>query len=71
MRDIYIQAAKHNIPTLLIWGDSDSVVPFKHSEKIMALMPKAKLEVVPGGNHTLIYEEAAKACPALVKFLME
>ena len=71
MGDMYVKAGKHDIPTLLIWGDSDSVVPFKHSEKIMALMPKAKLEVVPGGNHTLVYEEAGKACPALVKFFLE
>ena len=71
MRYIYSQVAKYNIPTLLIWGDADCTVPFKHSEKILALMPTAKLEVIPGGNHTLIYEEAAKACPAMVKFLLE
>jgi pimeloyl-ACP methyl ester carboxylesterase len=71
MSNIYNQAAKHNIPTLLIWGDADSIVPFRHSKKILALMPTAKLEVVPGGNHTLVYEEAAKTCPAMVKFLSE
>jgi uncharacterized protein len=46
-------AALSPVPLLLIHGDSDSVVPFRHSEKLFELAgnPKA-LWIVPGAGHT-------------------
>lgn len=38
-------------PTLLIWGDSDGITSRAHHEEILAAIPGARLEVVPGTGH--------------------
>jgi non-heme chloroperoxidase len=45
---------KIDIPTLLIHGDDDQVVPFADSSPLSAkLIPNAMLKVYPGGSHGL------------------
>ena len=39
------------VPTLLIWGDTDSVSPVAVGRHLEARLPRARLEVVPGGDH--------------------
>lgn len=39
------------IPTLLIWGASDRVVPVAYAEAYRALIPSAKLVVIPKAGH--------------------
>jgi pimeloyl-ACP methyl ester carboxylesterase len=39
------------IPTLLIWGTRDAIVPFTHAERAHAAMPASRLEVFPGAGH--------------------
>ena len=38
------------VPTLMIWGDHDPVVPLAHARAAAALIPDARLEVVPAGH---------------------
>ncbi|MDP3160498.1 MAG: alpha/beta fold hydrolase [Reyranella sp.] len=38
-------------PTLLIWGDADAISPVAVGRHLEARLPRARLEVVPGGNH--------------------
>ena len=38
------------VPTLMIWGDHDPVVPLAHAQAAAALIPNARLEVVPAGH---------------------
>ncbi|MFE3998629.1 alpha/beta fold hydrolase [Nocardioides sp. YIM B13467] len=40
-----------DIPTLMIWGDRDGVVPFRHSGQARLAMPHAMLEVFHGAGH--------------------
>jgi pimeloyl-ACP methyl ester carboxylesterase len=40
-----------NMPTLLIWGASDGVVPVAYAEAYRALIPGARLVVIPKAGH--------------------
>lgn len=42
-------------PILLLHGDRDSLIPLRHSERIAAALPNAKLQVVPGADHNDIH----------------
>jgi len=38
------------VPTLMIWGDHDPVVPLVHARALAAEIPHARLEVLPAGH---------------------
>lgn len=44
---------KITIPTLVIWGSSDSMTPLRQGKKIAKLILGAKLVIVKGGRHGL------------------
>jgi len=39
-----------SVPTLMIWGDSDPVVPIEAARAAAQLIPDARLEVLPAGH---------------------
>lgn len=43
--------AKVDVPTLLIWGDKDAMVPPSHGQKFVDVMPKATLKTYSGIGH--------------------
>jgi pimeloyl-ACP methyl ester carboxylesterase len=57
------------IPTLLIWGDADGVIPVEHAHAAHQLMPGSRLAVVAGAGHFLPFENAQEFLDALVPFL--
>ena len=57
------------IPTLLIWGDSDPISPVAVGQRIDELMPNSKLFVVKGGGHSLGHTHAAEISPAINKHI--
>lgn len=48
--------AKIEAPTLIIWGDQDTVVPFDDQEKLKAAIEKSSLLVYPGTGHAIYWE---------------
>ena len=38
------------VPTLMIWGDRDPVVPLEQARAVAAEIPHARLEVLPAGH---------------------
>ena len=62
--------AKVTVPTLVIHGDSDAVVPFEVSGKRSAeLIPGAQLHVVEGGPHAINASHAEEFNRVLIAFL--
>jgi pimeloyl-ACP methyl ester carboxylesterase len=53
------------VPTLLIWGDRDPISPLAVGLHLEHRMPNARLHVVPGGRHSVAFDEA-KAVAALI-----
>lgn len=61
-----------NVPTLLIHGDSDKIVPLENSgSRMPALIPSARLHIVEGGPHGLNWTHATEVNKALLSFLKQ
>jgi pimeloyl-ACP methyl ester carboxylesterase len=56
-----------DVPTLLLWGDADRVVPFAQAAVWAAAIPKATIKRFPGAGH-LLFEERSDTALALVEF---
>jgi pimeloyl-ACP methyl ester carboxylesterase len=41
----------HGMPTLLIWGDHDRIIPIEHGRAAAELIAGSRLEVFPGAGH--------------------
>lgn len=52
-------------PTLVIGGADDRIFPPEHSRAIAALIPGAKLEIVEGTGHGLLFERADRVIELL------
>jgi len=46
----------HEIPTMIIWGDRDAVIPVSHAHIAHELIPGSRLEVIEGAGHFLPIE---------------
>ncbi len=58
-------------PTLLIWGDADPISPVAVGERLLALLPNARLEVLAGATHDLAIERADEVASLISRFLEE
>ncbi|MBI3896377.1 MAG: alpha/beta hydrolase [Acidobacteria bacterium] len=50
------QLARVNLPTLLVWGDQDKLVPPDCLPRLLSALPTAQAFVIPGAGH-FCYEE--------------
>jgi pimeloyl-ACP methyl ester carboxylesterase len=50
--DTYLDALEGSkVPTLLLWGENDSIIPPKQGEKLAKKLPGSRLVVFPGASH--------------------
>jgi pimeloyl-ACP methyl ester carboxylesterase len=59
------------VPTLIVWGTADRIIPVEHAYAAHELMPGSRLAIVEGAGHFLPFEEPAAFLDALVPFLEE
>lgn len=57
------------VPTLIIWGDQDRIIPVEHAYAAHELMPGSELVVVPGAGHFVPFETPEPFLEALEGFL--
>ncbi len=57
------------MPTLLIWGDKDTITPLWQGEKLKATIPTSALEVLKGLGHIPQIEDPDRFNNALLPFL--
>ena len=70
--DFRADLAKFDVPTLVIHGDQDRIVPFEVSAKRSAgLIKGARLEVIKGGPHGLTATHGDRVTQLLAGFLKE
>lgn len=68
--DFRKDVAKIDVPTLVIHGDSDRIVPFSAAgERTAKLVKGAQLHVVKGGPHNIAWTHADEVNSALLNFL--
>ena len=63
---LYLASA---VPTLIVWGEDDRVIPVEHAYATHEAIPGSRLEVLPGAGHFLPFEEPAWFTEVLVDFL--
>lgn len=44
-------SAAADVPTLLIWGDRDAIIPMSHGERAHEVLPASRLVIFPGAGH--------------------
>jgi pimeloyl-ACP methyl ester carboxylesterase len=60
---------KANVPTLILAGESDTIVPRRRAEFLAAMMPQGCLETIPEAGHMPQLEQPEAVTKALETFL--
>jgi pimeloyl-ACP methyl ester carboxylesterase len=63
---LYLAAA---VPTLIVWGDRDPIIPVDHAYAAHELVPGSRLEIFEGAGHYPHCEQPARFVDVLVDFL--
>lgn len=56
-------------PTLVLTGDDDPIVPPSNSRILAACLPDARLHVVRGGGHLVLFDSPGEVAPVIAGFL--
>ena len=57
------------VPTLIVWGDRDAVIPVTHAHVAHELMPGSRLEIISGAGHFVPIEQPGLVAGLLRDFL--
>lgn len=57
------------VPTLIVWGENDRIVPVSAGERIADAMPNARLEIVEGAGHLPHIESPEQVTPLLLEHM--
>ena len=57
------------MPALILWGDSDTIIPLKEGEYLQSILPKAELVLMKGVNHIPHIEDREKFTEIVLGFL--
>ena len=68
--DLSGQIPSIKVPTLLLWGDADPISPVAVGERLLALLPNARLSVFSGADHDLAQTHAAAVAVEVSRHLM-
>jgi pimeloyl-ACP methyl ester carboxylesterase len=63
---LYLAAA---LPTLIVWGDRDRIIPVAHAYRAAEAIPGARLEILEGAGHFVPWSNADRLVPILEDFL--
>jgi pimeloyl-ACP methyl ester carboxylesterase len=63
---LYLAAA---MPTLIVWGDRDPLIPVAHARTAHEAMPGSRLEIFPGAGHYPHRHDPARFVSTLEDFL--
>ncbi|KKR02941.1 MAG: Hydrolase, alpha/beta domain protein [Microgenomates group bacterium GW2011_GWC1_39_12] len=57
------------VPTLLLWGEEDIIVPVRIANKMKETIPNAKLIILPHGKHSVIIDDPKNFVKEVCLFL--
>jgi pimeloyl-ACP methyl ester carboxylesterase len=57
------------MPTLIVWGDQDKIIPLVHAFQAHKAIPNSRLEVIEGAGHNPPVEDPARFARILEEFL--
>ncbi len=71
LAELTTRIPKIDLPTLLLWGRHDWVVPLDVAERLLAALPKARLEVMENCGHMPPEEFPKESLEIVLKFLRD
>ena len=66
MDRLYLAA---RMPTLIVWGDKDNIIPVSHAFAAHAALPESRLEIIEGAGHFPHVEEPVRFSEILADFV--
>ena len=57
------------VPTLIVWGDRDGIIPVEHAYTAHAAIPGSRLEIIPGAGHFPHAEEPVRFAEIIRDFV--
>ena len=69
--DLFGTAARVPVPSRVLVGERDPVVPLRFGQAVAAALPGARCDVIPGAAHALIFDAADRFNHAILEFLRE
>ena len=57
------------VPTLVLWGESDRLIPLEHGRRYQQLIPGAELQVIPECGHSIFREQPERGAQAIADFI--
>jgi pimeloyl-ACP methyl ester carboxylesterase len=60
--------AEH-VPSLIVWGDRDRMIPVQHGRDAHELMPGSRLEIFPGAGHFPFNDDPERFVAVLTDFI--
>ena len=57
------------LPTLIVWGEKDSIIPVKHGEAAHEAMPDSRFVVFPGAGHMPHHDDPERFAATLDRLL--
>lgn len=57
------------VPTRLIWGDQDALIPREQQDALLEAIPNAQLVVYAGTGHAVQWEQPARTAASVVAFV--
>jgi pimeloyl-ACP methyl ester carboxylesterase len=58
-----------DVPTLIVWGECDPIIPLAHGREAHELMPHSRLEVFPGAGHFPFNDDPERFVGVLREFM--
>jgi pimeloyl-ACP methyl ester carboxylesterase len=63
--------AEVRVPTLLVWGERDVIVPRDLGEQLQRSIPGSRLVVIPGAGHNVMYDRPQDFNRTVIPFLRD
>jgi pimeloyl-ACP methyl ester carboxylesterase len=68
-QDVRPLLASVHVPTLVIWGEHDALVPLSVGELLHAEIEGSRLVVIPGAGHVPMHDDPRSVSDAILEFL--
>jgi pimeloyl-ACP methyl ester carboxylesterase len=59
----------HEVPTLIVWGEHDPLIPVAHAVRSHELLPGSRLDVFPGAGHYPFLDDPERFANLLLDFM--
>lgn len=65
-----LDTGRITIPTLVLWGATDEVLPRKQADDLVAAIPGARLVVYQGTGHLVLWEQPERVASDILSFVV-